>query len=75
MKKLSKLQINPERLIKNEELMFLKGGSQNGCTFCLCNCNHIFDAWGGTYCSENEIINAIAQHCNNGSGSCDCVTY
>ncbi len=26
MKKLNKLQINPERLIKNEELMTLRGG-------------------------------------------------
>ena len=31
MKKLGKLQINPERLIKNEELISLKGGTNCWC--------------------------------------------
>ncbi|MBW6537647.1 MAG: hypothetical protein K0B11_21740 [Mariniphaga sp.] len=31
MKKLGKLIINPEKVIKNEELINLKGGSYNGC--------------------------------------------
>jgi hypothetical protein len=32
MKKLNKLQINPERLMKNEELLTLRGGSNCACT-------------------------------------------
>jgi hypothetical protein len=35
MKKLNKLQINPEKLMKNEELITLQGGEGNPCT-CLC---------------------------------------
>jgi hypothetical protein len=38
MKKLNKLQINPEKLMNNEELLALKGG-YDACT-CLC--------WRGT---------------------------
>ena len=34
MKKLNKLQINPDRLMNNEELMILRGGYE-GCG-CLC---------------------------------------
>ncbi len=33
MKKLNKLQINPERLIKNEELISLKGGMNCACKY------------------------------------------
>jgi len=36
MKKLNKLQINSERLLRNEALLEIKGGQyQNACT-CLC---------------------------------------
>ena len=31
MKKIGKLSINPEKVIKNEELVNLKGGYGNGC--------------------------------------------
>jgi len=34
MKKLNKLEINPKKLMKNEELLTLRGG-YDGCT-CLC---------------------------------------
>lgn len=71
MKKLNKLQIKAEKLIGNEELMSLKGGSE-GCSFCLCNCKFIIEAWGGTYCTADEIAEAIDSHCNYGSGSCTC---
>jgi hypothetical protein len=36
MKKLGKLEINPEQLIKNEELLKLRGG-YNPCTCCCVN--------------------------------------
>ncbi len=35
MKKLNKLQINSEKLMKNEELITLNGGYGKGCT-CFC---------------------------------------
>jgi len=44
MKKLNKLQINPERLMKNEELMVLRGGY----SFVSCRIN-------GVPCWEFEI--------------------
>jgi hypothetical protein len=40
MKKLNKLQINPDKLINNKELMTLKGGYSN-----CCRC---VDMWGLT---------------------------
>ena len=70
MKKLVKMNINSEKVIKNEELMFLKGGSLNDCNWCLCNCNVIIEAWSDYYCSVESMINAIAEHCNNRNGSC-----
>lgn len=44
MKKLNKLQINPEKLMKNEELVTLRGGDYGGCppgSF-MCFCEGIF---------------------------------
>jgi hypothetical protein len=35
MKKLGKLNINPEKLMKNEELILLQGGDEN-CYYCVC---------------------------------------
>ena len=34
MKKLGKLSINPEKVIKNEELVNLRGGDYGGCCIC-----------------------------------------
>jgi hypothetical protein len=36
MKKISKLQVNPEKLMKNEELLSLRGG-YGGWTYCYKN--------------------------------------
>jgi len=35
MKKIGKLQVNPEKVMKNEELLKLRGGYGEPCT-CLC---------------------------------------
>ncbi len=62
MKKLKKLQINPERLIKNEELISLRGGYGTWC--CTVNCpsyyyerNFTFSStcpgWDN-WCADNE---------------------
>jgi len=41
MKKLNKLQINAERLMRNEELLKIKGGEyENACT---CTCFNMFN--------------------------------
>jgi hypothetical protein len=34
MKKIGKISINPEKVIKNEELVNLKGGDYGGCCIC-----------------------------------------
>jgi len=45
MKKLSKLLINPERIMKNEDLKSLKGGYGEESTYCLCCCYLIPKSW------------------------------
>jgi len=44
MKKLEKLSINPEKLIKNDELVNLRGGYDGECSDGLipCTCNEFF---------------------------------
>jgi len=44
MKKLGKLSINPEKVIKNDELMNLRGGYDGECSDGLipCICNQFF---------------------------------
>ena len=42
MKKLNKLQINPEKLMKNEELLILRGGYDGPCT---CLCKNLFSGY------------------------------
>jgi natural product precursor len=44
MKKLNKLQINPEKIMKNEELVTLRGGYGNGP--CTCLCYNIYQTFG-----------------------------
>ena len=63
MKKLSKLQINSERLIKNEELMTLRGG-YGGVVICGCKKDN------QTLCGPIEVDNcgfeygSCKQYCN-----------
>ena len=47
MKKLNKLQINHEKLMKNEELITLRGGYDGYC--CTCTINGIHMAATGTW--------------------------
>jgi hypothetical protein len=44
MKKLGKLQINPEKLMKNEELVAFKGGYGNH--YVSCRLDNV-ECWGG----------------------------
>ena len=63
IKKLSELQINSEKLIKNEELMNLRGGY--GSVGCSCQQD------GNVLCS------GTADNCGDGYGSCKqwCMYY
>jgi hypothetical protein len=64
MKKLNKLQINPDRLMKNEELTSLKGGNTYR-SACL-GYGNIFDV---TADSLTEALIALSYVCPAG-GSC-----
>ena len=71
MKNLNKLQINLDRIMKNEELMTLKGGSGQGNGYCLCCCYMIPLAWWACYSSVEQMIGDINSKCG-GSGGCSC---
>ena len=62
MKKLNKLQINSEKLMKNEELITLKGGYDEGCT-CFC-------IPGGYLVSEYRDCGYDCYQATGGSGYC-----
>jgi hypothetical protein len=55
MKKLGKLSINPEKVIKNEELVNLKGGSYYDCPGMNCDWNQL-----DYYC---ECVNSVGTWC------------
>jgi len=70
MKKLGKLSINPENVIKNEELVNLKGGYGSF----LCRCGFV-----GNYTSDsffvaaNDIVEALqiaGDHCDGDGATC-----
>lgn len=57
MKKLGKFKINPEKLIKNDELLVLRGGYGDA----ACACKKV----GVTLCSQ------MVDNCFSGYGSCE----
>lgn len=61
MKKLGNLSINNEKVIKNEELISLKGG-YTGCCFCH-NCPS-----GGTYLMAGSTPTECGLDCRNAYG-------
>jgi hypothetical protein len=69
MKKLNKLQINSERIMKNEELVKLSGGYGESC---LCVCYLLPVSWWGQYFTFQQMINDINYHCGSGGGTCSC---
>jgi hypothetical protein len=52
MKKLNKFQINSEKLMKNEELLNLKGGYGGACCLCYYPLMHMLGATGPANCRE-----------------------
>ncbi len=57
MKKLRKLLIKPEKILKNEELVFLKGGSYEG------ECDGVITCGSGTYPFYCACLSAIGAWC------------
>jgi len=55
MKKINKLQINSDRLMKNEELITLKGGYDGPCCYCK--------AWNGI--TIGVIYGSTPYNCNS----------
>ncbi len=68
MKKLVKISISPEKIMKNEELINLQGGYSGGCPIYFCQCTGTLGTWAGSYCSTQEAEAAIAYWCVNGTG-------
>jgi hypothetical protein len=75
MKKLNKLEINPKKLMKNEELLNLRGGYEGGgwCGYMYVDCP--WGAWSGPACGESP--EAAEQVCGNlwGPEGCTCNAY
>jgi hypothetical protein len=81
MKKIGKITINPEKVIKNEDLVNLKGGGYGeGCTYCECLSSGggtlgdlCLAPWGDAYteCSSSfpETFNVF---CMTNSSECGC---
>lgn len=68
MKKLSKLTISPEKIMRNEDLINLNGGYGGGdcfTVFCRCMADYPPTTWKGTYCSNDELWDAIVRYCYN----------
>jgi len=77
MKKLGKLSINPEKVIKNEELVNLKGGGDGYLIQCTgglkeyyCECLDSVGAWVACYSSLSAAETYGRSWCASGFVSC-----
>ncbi len=68
MKKLGKLSLSPEKIMKNEELINLQGGYGFGCF--LCQCGDGYTAWATCYETKQEMFDDILAKCGDGGGGC-----
>jgi hypothetical protein len=62
MKRLNKLQINPERLMKNEDLVTLRGGYDEAWVFCYIE---------STQCGNNPIVSCDGSEPGSARWFCD----
>jgi hypothetical protein len=73
MKKLNKLQINSEKIMKNEVLLSLKGGYDGGGSCCKCylgaECLGYMAAWGQEDCTSS--CRVIDPACAGTWGTCN----
>jgi hypothetical protein len=76
MKKLGKLNIAPEKVMKNEELINLRGGYDINCTSpkkaYQCGCSDGSAVWHGCYLDIYDTFKDLHTYCGNhiGSGTC-----
>lgn len=71
MKKNNKLQINSDKIMKNEELITLRGGYDGeGCGYFLCGCYGVPEAWWNCYCSVEAMTNDLQTRCGGLGGVC-----
>ncbi len=68
MKKLGKLSINSEKVMKNEELISLKGGYMWTFT-CCCYGGGCFDVEVSDY---QELYDIVSAHCGSGGNCTPC---
>jgi hypothetical protein len=75
MKRLGKLEINSEKIIRNEELVMLRGGydlqCKPGTSHYWCVCDIQPGVWEGCYASQSDADDAILEYCQQGLGDCD----
>jgi natural product precursor len=66
MKKLNKLQINPEKVLRKEELTFYKGGDWYGTCEVMCDYKYFNASAAAENCFTAELI------CEGMWSGCDC---
>lgn len=71
MKKLNleKLKLSAEDVMQRNQMTTIYGGSDN-CPRYQCQCNGSVGTWQGTYCSAQEIVDAIQYWCASEQGGC-----
>jgi len=81
MKKLGKLSINLNKVIKNEELVNLRGGlgysyeivaseCQSPRKVYSCTCNDAVVSWYGCYKDDTDVNKALGKYCYQNGGNC-----
>ena len=75
MKNLERISISSEKLLKNNELINLRGGEEEGNAWMKCTCDGpanppFLDEWEKCYNDATVMTNDINRHCQNG-GTCD----
>lgn len=69
MKKLGKLTISPEKIMKNKELINLQGGyGDPGCVLCMCGDYSFW--WNECYSTKEEMFEDILAICGPQGGGC-----
>lgn len=78
MKKIGELSIKPEKVIKNEELVNLRGGTkesecaENGLFAFQCRCSPPdVGLWRGCYADQATADASLTEWCASGNGECD----
>lgn len=70
MKKLNleKLKLAAEDVLQRNQMTTVYGGSD--CGYFHCQCSGSVGTWQATYCSVQDMVNAIQYWCASGEGNC-----